>query len=282
MTNARTITNAWVHRTLPDIFYEEPEPIEDGMQQEMALERLVQLLRQRYRDDPSVFMSGAVFVSYDITNGNRRVAPDLFIAFGVDSEAIRENLPNYWMWEVGKAPDFVMEVASDSTASRDLNEKRELYRSLGIAEYWRFDPKNGERYGHIIAGERLVDGVYESYDVREWTDGSLTCHSDLLNLDFYWEEQRGFDVLDPATGRTIDVLEAERTSRLVAEAQLEAERAARQAAEERVHAKRETVGEERSARQAAEERAEAEQAARLAAEARLQELEAELRRLRDS
>ena len=101
-------------------------------------------------------------------------------------------------------------------------------------------------------------------------------------MDFYWEEQRGFDVLDPATGRTIDVLEAERTSRLVAEAQLEAERAARQAAEERVHAKRETVGEERSARQAAEERAEAEQAARLAAEARLQELEAELRRLRDS
>ena len=26
----RTITNAWVDRTLPDIFYEEPEPPEDA------------------------------------------------------------------------------------------------------------------------------------------------------------------------------------------------------------------------------------------------------------
>ena len=221
MTNARTITNAWVHRTLPDIFYEEREPIEDGMQQEMALERLIYLLRLRFGDDPTVFMSGAVFISYDVTNGNRRVGPDLFISFGVDNEAIRENLPNYWLWEVGKAPEFVMEVASDSTASHDLNEKRELYRSLGITEYWRFDSKNGERYGHIMAGERLVDGVYQPYEVQEGANGSLRCHSDLLGLDFYWDEQRGFDVLDPETGRTIDVLENERAARLLAEARAE-------------------------------------------------------------
>ena len=221
MTNARTITNAWVHRTLPDIFYEEREPKEDGKQQEMALERLTLLLRQRFGDDPAVFMSGAVFISYDITNGNRRVGPDLFISFGVDNEAIRENLPNYWLWEVGKAPEFVMEVASDSTASNDLNEKRELYQSLGITEYWRFDSKDGERYGQILAGERLVGGVYQPYEVLEGADGSLKCHSDLLDLDFYWDEQRGFDVLDPETGRTIDALENERAARLIAEARAE-------------------------------------------------------------
>ena len=185
------------------------------MQQEMALERLIYLLRLRFGDDPTVFMSGAVFISYDITNGNRRVGPDLFISFGVDNEAIRENLPNYWLWEIGKAPEFVMEVASDSTASRDLNEKRELYQSLGIAEYWRFDSKNGERYGQIMAGERLVDGVYQPYEVQEGADGSLRCHSDLLDLNFYWDEQRGFDVLDPETGRTLDVLENERAARLI-------------------------------------------------------------------
>ena len=222
MTNARTITNAWVNRTLPDIFYEEPERIEDGMQQELALQRISDLLRRRYQDDDSVFMTGAVFISYDATNGNRRVAPDFFIAFGVDGAAIRENLPNYWLWEVGKAPDFVMEVASDSTASRELNEKRELYRSLGISEYWRFDSKNGERYGQIMAGERLVNGVYEPYEVQAGDDGSLKAHSDLLNLDFYWDELHGFDVLDPETGRTIDVLVNERTARLVAEARAEA------------------------------------------------------------
>jgi Uma2 family endonuclease len=222
MTNARTITNAWVHRTLPDIFYEEREPIEDGMQQEMALERLIYLLRLRFGADPTVFMSGVVFISYDITNGNRRVAPDLFIAFGVDNAAIQENLPNYWLWEIGKVPDFVMEVASDSTAARDLNEKWVLYQSLGIAEYWRFNSKNGERYGAIMVGERLVNGVYQPYEVQVGSDGSLSCHSDLLGLDFYWDDEREFDVLDPETGRTIDVLENERTARLVAEAEAEA------------------------------------------------------------
>ena len=254
MTNVRTITNAWVNRTLPDIFYEEPEPIEDGMQQEMALERIVHLLRSRYQDDPSVFMSGAVFISYDINNGNRRIAPDLFISFNVDNPTIRENLPNYWMWEIGKAPEFVMEVASDSTASRDLNEKRELYQSLGIREYWRFDSKNGERYGQIMAGERLVNGEYQPYAVQAGTDGSLRCHSDLLDLDFYWDEQRGFDVLDPVTGRTIDVLENERAARLVAEAQAETSRA----------------------------RANSEQARAEAAEARVRELQAKLERRRES
>ena len=261
MTNVRTITNAWVNRTLPDIFYEEPEPIEDGMQQEMALVRLYNLLLGRYQDDPSVFMSGAVFISYDINNGNRRIAPDLFISFNVDNPTIRENLPNYWMWEIGKAPEFVMEVASDSTASRDLNEKRELYQSLGIREYWRFDSKNGERYGAIMAGERLVNGEYQPYEVQAGTDGSLRCHSDLLDLDFYWDEQRGFDVLDPATGLTIDVEVMERTARFAAEARAETERTARLVAETRAESER--------------DRAEA-------AEARNRELEAELERRRQS
>ena len=37
----RTITNAWVDRTLPDIFYEEPEPPEDALVQERAVHRYV-------------------------------------------------------------------------------------------------------------------------------------------------------------------------------------------------------------------------------------------------
>ena len=221
MTNARNYHQCLGASHIARHLLRGAEPIEDGMQQEMALESLIYLLRLRFGDDPTVFMSGAVFISYDITDGNRRVGPDLFISFGVDNEAIRENLPNYWLWEVGKAPEFVMEVASDSTASRDLNEKRELYQNLGIAEYWRFDSKNGERYGQIMAGERLVDGVYQPYEVQEGADGSLRCHSDLLDLDFYWDEHRGFDVLDPATGVTIDILENERAARLLAEARAE-------------------------------------------------------------
>ena len=96
MTEAttRTITNAWINKTLPDIFYEEPEPVEDGMEQELPLQKITNLLWERYADNPNVFMSGRIFVSYDASNGNARIAPDFFIAFDVPSRTIRKNLPN--------------------------------------------------------------------------------------------------------------------------------------------------------------------------------------------
>ena len=203
MTTARKITNAWINRTLPDIFYEEPEPVEDGMQQESPIDHIKRLLSAYYAAREDVFVSNAVFISYDITNGNARVQPDLFIAFGVDAAAIRVNLPNFWSWETGKVPDFVMEVASPSTAANDLGRKRDLYERIGVSEYWRFDPTGGVLYGQPMAGERLVDGRYQPCQLVTASDGSIRAHSELLNLDFTWHGM-GFDVLDPSTARTID------------------------------------------------------------------------------
>ena len=242
MAATRIITNAWKVRTLPDIFYEEPEPVEDGMQQEPPIDRIGHLLRQRYEDRPDVFISGGVFVSYDVTDGNRRVRPDLFIAFDVNSAGIRYNLPNFWIWEIGKAPDFVMEVASPSTAANDLGWKRELYQQLEIQEYWRFDPTGGELYGQPITGERLVAGRYEECELQYSDDGSVRGHSELLGVVFRWDGAE-FDALDPATGLTIDkraVAEAradrEQAARVIAEAELNLEQAARNQAEARADA----------------------------------------------
>ncbi len=242
MAATKIITNAWKVRTLPDIFYEEPEPVEDGMQQEPPIDRIGHLLRQRYEDRPDVFISGGVFVSYDITNGNRRVEPDLFIAFDVDSAGIRANLPNFWIWEIGKAPDFVMEVASPSTAANDLGWKRDLYQRLEIQEFWRFDPTGGELYGKPITGERLVAGRYEEYELQHGDDGSVRGHSELLDVVFHWDGEE-FDALDPATGLTIDKRTAaearadrEQAARVIAEAELNLEQAARNQAEARADA----------------------------------------------
>ena len=223
MAATRIITNAWKVKTLPDIFYEDPEPVEDGMRQDPFIYRIAHLLRERYEDIPDVFVSTGGFIFYDVTNGNRRVAPDCYIAFDVDVAGIYENLPNFWIWEVGKAPDFVMEVASPSTAANDLGAKRELYQRLRITEYWQFDPTGGRLYGRPIAGERLVDGRYVEYEPEYGEDGSVRAYSQLLGVVFYWDGQE-FDVLDPATGRTID-------KRVAAEARAEVEQARADAAE---------------------------------------------------
>ena len=60
----------------------------------------------------------------------------------------------YIISEQGKPPDFVMEIASETTAETDVGEKRDEYAALGIAEYWRFD-QSSEYHGTRLAGDRL-------------------------------------------------------------------------------------------------------------------------------
>ena len=263
MAATRITTNAWKVRTLPDIFYEEPERIEDDMEQWPTVFRISGLLYERYQDCPDVFINGGGFVSYDVTDGNRRVAPDLFIAFDVDVAGIYENLPNFWIWEIGKAPDFVMEVASPSTAANDLGWKRELYQRLGIQEYWRFDPTGGRLYGKPITGERLVSGRYEEYELQYGHGDLVQGHSQLLDVVFCWNGEE-FDALDPATGVTID-------KRVAAEARADREQGGRVIAEAALNL-------EQAARSQAETRANTEQARADAAEAELARLRERLRR----
>ena len=245
-------------RTLPDIFYEDPEPVEDHMLQARPINRVAGLLYDYYDDRPDVFVSDGGFVMYNEVDGNERVAPDCYIAFNVDVARIGE-MANFWVWRVGKAPDFAMEMASESTAANDLGHKRDLYARIGIAEYWRLDPTGGDLYGQSITGERLVDNGYVPYEVRTEADGSVTSYSELLDLVFSWDEAGGFELLDPVTRRTIDKAVIERAGRLVAEAGENAEREARLAAEARADAERE---------------------ARLATEAQLRALQDENERLR--
>ena len=270
----------------PDIFYDEPEP-EDRVLQFPPLYRVIGILYEMYKDSPDVFATGGGFILYDETNGNRRVAPDFLIAFGVDAVYIRDSeMPNYLVWEIGKVPDFVMEVASESTAANDLGHKRELYERLGVQEYWRFDHKGGEYYGQPLAGERLVDGVYQPYEILADEDGSLRGYSELLNLVFHWDGQE-FDALDPETGMTLHRITVAEARAQAAEVRIAEEEARAQIAEARI-AEEEAraqvaevrIAEEEARAQAAEASAQAAAARADESEARERELLEEIARLR--
>ena len=261
-----TTRNATVERVLPDIFYEDPEPVEDGMQQELTITHLTFVLRWWFSQRLDVFVSAGGFIFWNPANGNERIAPDCYIALGADPDFVYQ-FPNYFIWEVGKPPDFVLEVASPSTASNDLGHKRDLYARLGVAEYWKLDPTGGELYGVALMGERLVNGEYVSYDLNIEPDGSVWSHSEVLNLNFRWDGEK-FEVRDPLTDHTINPADlrqqaleerdAERQARLESEVRTERERARADAAASRADA--------------AEIHAERERHARLEAEARLRRL----------
>ena len=175
--------------------------------------------------------------------------PDLLVAFGVDPAAYyRSNA--YVISEQGKPPDFVLEIVSRSSRQADRVDKREDYAALGIPEYWRFD-EAGRRRENRLAGDRLVDGVYEPIAIEELEGGVLQGYSAELNLYLRWERGQ-LRLHDPATGQHIATFESERT----------------RADSERAQAER-----ERARAESAEARAEN-------AEARIHELEAENRRLR--
>ena len=133
--------------------------------------------------------------------------PDLLVAFDVDP-ALYKASNGYIVSEQGKPPDFVLEVASESTGSIDVNEKRDDYARLGILEYWRFD-ETGQYHGTRLAGDRLVDGVYVPMDINELGSDVLQGYSAALNLLLRWENG-ALGWHDPATELHIATFESER------------------------------------------------------------------------
>ena len=208
--------------------------------------------------------------------------PDLLVAFDVDPE-LYEASNGYIVSEQGKPPDFVLEVASESTATTDTGPKRDDYARLGILEYWRFD-ETGQHHGARLAGDRLVDGVYVPIQIDRLGDDVLQGYSAALNLHLRWDHGK-LAWHDPDTGQHIATFHSERVRADNAEARAASDRAARNQEREARIAEREARIEEREARAAAEAQRNAEREgriqereARLAAEARVRELEELLNR----
>src|SRR3712207_6523600 len=94
--------------------------------------RLILTLRDRYADQPDVYVWGDLLLYYEEGNPRASVAPDVFVALGASREPQRRI---YKLWEEGVPPTFVIEVTSPSTRRDDLGRKRELYARMGVAEY---------------------------------------------------------------------------------------------------------------------------------------------------
>ena len=112
----------------------------------------------------------------------------------------------------------MLEIASPTTGRVDYSDKREDYEQFGVGEYWRLDPSDGEHYDAALAGDRLVDGVYEPVETEELGEGRLRGYSEALGLHVCWEDGmlRFFDPLAESYLRSHDEAEA-RVAELEAE-----------------------------------------------------------------
>ena len=243
---------------------------------------------------PKALVAADILVYPEEGNNRKSIAPDVLVAFDVGTH----NRSSYFVWEEGKPPDWVLEVASPSTQAKDRERKRRDYAEMGVPEYWMFDAK-GDVYPRgtpRLRGLKLKDGKYHAMKSHV-AGGKRMIHSEVLELDVRAENGL-LRFHDPETGRDVrhrSEIEAdeelaqaatehaqaatERARAATERAQAATERAQAEAKQEAAQRKTAEARAQRESARADEEaaRAEREAATRSAAEARVAELEAALR-----
>ena len=209
-----------------EVFYPESDgqPMaETDVHRDLMLD-LIAMLREYFRDDPHIYISGNLLLYYEEGNPRRSVAPDVFVVKGIPGDRRRI----YKLWEEGQPPDVVFELTSRSTRNEDLRTKHELYERLGVTEYFPFDPL-GEYLRPPLQGHRLVQDHY--VPLRPAADGSLW--SAVLGLELH-PRGESLRLFDPESQRWLPTPQEETVARRAAEARATVEAAARQIAEDRV------------------------------------------------
>ncbi len=169
-------------------------PLAENEWQLRAIHDAFGVLDVRYRDRPDIYVVADLLIYYEEGNPRKSVAPDVFVVFGAAQQ--RRNV--YKLWEEPKAPDFVLEVASENTWREDLGRKRALYAELGVREYWLFDPKD-EYFDPPLQGLVLREGTYRALPALV-DSGARKIRSEILGLDLC--AQSGvMRFRDPATGQ---------------------------------------------------------------------------------
>ena len=193
MTTARTTappaSSATDAAEIPwyELINDAPEPPEDAMQQEDTILEVMSILKARYENVPGALWLSQSNVIYDSDVPGSVVSPDGVVVLGLktDARTIKRVRRSYRIDEWGQPPAFVLEVASESTAERDLGEKRVIYARMGAQEYWRLDAMGGNYYGEPLVGERLVNGEYERIELHAEVGGDTWSRSEVLGVDFY-------------------------------------------------------------------------------------------------
>lgn len=142
-------------------------PYDDGAEMETErhrrqMELLINSIDPWLAQRGDGYASGNMFVYFSeqqIRNNDFR-GPDFFAVLGVPQRYRKS-----WVrWEESKNPDVVIELLSESTATFDKTEKKDIYQNrMKVPEYFWYDPHDSDDF----AGFTLRNGVYEPLPVDE-------------------------------------------------------------------------------------------------------------------
>jgi Uma2 family endonuclease len=135
----------------PEIFYpySDGEPLAESYDHLYVIMTTLAMLLAHLKGQQATVLADQ-FLYYAQGFPRLRVAPDVMVIFNVPPGG----RDNYKIWEEGQVPSVIFEMTSPGTRSKDDVEKKNLYESLGVTEYWQFDPR-GEWIPEKLRGYRL-------------------------------------------------------------------------------------------------------------------------------
>jgi Uma2 family endonuclease len=143
----------------PEIFYpsSDGEPLAETYDHLIAITTTLLILIKHLKGQQATVLADQ-FLYYAQGFPRLRVAPDVMVILGVEPGG----RDNYKIWVEGQVPAVIFEMTSPSTRSQDEIEKKNLYESIGVTEYWQFDPR-GEWIVEKLRGYRLSGELERVY-----------------------------------------------------------------------------------------------------------------------
>ena len=123
------------------------------------LEHALDLHLSRWRQAGTYKLSGDLGLHRRAGGGDpyQAPAPDIIVYLQAPDMQGRQS----FRLEEDGPPDLVLEILSERTWTRDIGDKRTLYESMGIDEYWLYDPGDRRLRGAArVQGFRLVGARY--------------------------------------------------------------------------------------------------------------------------
>jgi Uma2 family endonuclease len=159
-----------------EIYYPESdgEPMAETDIHRNLINALIKCLELFFAERKDVYVTGNIMFYYVEGNPAEFISPDVMVCFGIP----KGNRTSYKTWEESEVmPSVVIEISSRSTWKKDRIEKRALYESLGVKEYYIFNPQYLKSLPAFLAF-RLNGARLESVEIE---NGRIK--SDVLGLE---------------------------------------------------------------------------------------------------
>ncbi|WP_088239756.1 Uma2 family endonuclease [Calothrix rhizosoleniae] len=146
--------------TQEELPYDDGTPME-SQRHKMQMDLLIDTLQPWLEQREDGYVGGNMFVYYSLAQVKNKdfKGPDFFVVLGVP----KGERKSWVVWEEEKAPDVVIELLSESTATVDKNEKKLIYQNqMRVPEYFWYDPFNADDW----AGFSMLNSIYQPIPVN--------------------------------------------------------------------------------------------------------------------